>query len=36
MSSVYGASPIRRRRTKGEVEQLERQILDVLEQDPPS
>jgi hypothetical protein len=27
--NAYGASPIRRRRTKGEVEQLERQILDV-------
>jgi hypothetical protein len=33
--SAYGASPIRRRRTKGEVEQLERQILDVLEEDHP-
>jgi hypothetical protein len=35
MSAVYGASTIRRRRTRGEVEQLERQILDVLEQDRP-
>ena len=33
---AYGASPIsRRRRTKGAVEQLERQILDVLEEDHP-
>jgi hypothetical protein len=35
MTAVYGARPIRRRRTKGEVEQLERQILDVLEDDHP-
>jgi hypothetical protein len=35
MSAVYGASTIRRRRTRGEVEQLERQILDVLEQGRP-
>ena len=33
--TAYGASPIRRRRTKGEVEQLERQILEVLEEDHP-
>ena len=33
---AYGASTItRRRRTKGAVEQLERQILDVLEEDHP-
>jgi hypothetical protein len=36
MTALYGARTIRRRRrTKGEVEQLERQILDVLEQDHP-
>jgi hypothetical protein len=36
MSVVYGAGTIRRqRRTKGEVEQLERQILDVLRLDHP-
>jgi hypothetical protein len=34
--AAYGASPIkRRRRSKGEVEQLERQILDVLGEDHP-
>jgi hypothetical protein len=33
--SAYGASTIRRRRTRGEIEQLERQILDVLEEDHP-
>jgi hypothetical protein len=34
--SAYGTGTIkRRRRTKGEVEQLERQILDVLEEDHP-
>jgi hypothetical protein len=36
VAETYGASPTKRqRRTKGEVEQLERQILDVLEQDHP-
>ena len=36
MDAVNGASPIRRtRRTKGEVAQIERQILDVLEEDYP-
>ena len=36
MSAVYGASLIKRqRRTRDEVEQLERQILDILEQDHP-
>jgi hypothetical protein len=35
-AAAYGASPIkRRRRTKGAVEQLELQILDVLEEDHP-
>jgi hypothetical protein len=34
--SVYGTGTIKRqRRTKGQVEQLERQILDVLEEDHP-
>ena len=36
MGAAYGASPIkRRRRTHTQVEQLERQILDVLEADHP-
>jgi hypothetical protein len=35
MSALYGASPIKRRRTKGEVEQLESQILEILEEDHP-
>jgi hypothetical protein len=34
-AAIYGASPIRRRRTKNAVEKLERQILDVLEEDHP-
>jgi hypothetical protein len=35
LASLYGTCTIKRRRTKSEVEQLERQILDVLEEDHP-